>query len=36
VRANLVVTPHDQRVTAAFRAADDARESAQQALDAGS
>lgn len=35
VRANLVVAPDDERVSQAFRAADDARYSADRALDAG-
>ena len=35
VRANLVVTPDDLRVAQAFRAAEDARDSATRALDAG-
>jgi formiminotetrahydrofolate cyclodeaminase len=35
VRANLLVSPDDDRVRRAFRAADDARYSAGQALDAG-
>ena len=35
VRSNLLVSPDDDRVQRAFRAADDARYSATQALDAG-
>jgi formiminotetrahydrofolate cyclodeaminase len=35
VRANLVVAPDDPRVAQAFRAAEDARDSATRALDAG-